>query len=87
MLERICGDDPKARDAIDNAVKEKQGNPTGANQYQSGNIDNIQESTAPTGTSSAAALRRLRKDSPALHADVLAAKVKKTTLESIASFI
>lgn len=38
-------------------------------------LDNIQGTEAPTGTSQAAALRRLRKDAPELHADVLAGRL------------
>ena len=42
----------------------------GTNQHSEG-FDNIQGQAAPTGTSKAQALRRLRKDAPAIHAKVL----------------
>jgi hypothetical protein len=65
-------DDPRALDAIDRAMKRHDGRPT--------TVDNINGSLMPTGTSRDAALRRLRKDRPDLHAMVLAvdAGLKKT---------
>lgn len=38
-------------------------------------VDNINEVERPTGTSQAAALRRLRKDKPKLHAKVIAGEL------------
>lgn len=57
------GDDPEAVDLLDRALQ----NPPSAHIA----FDNVQ-GTAPTGTSADAALRRLRKDRPDLHARVLA---------------
>lgn len=65
LLRRIVGDDPEAVDLLDQALQQ----PVGANQHTAG-LDNIQ-AHAPTGTSESAALRRLRKDRPDLHAQVL----------------
>lgn len=63
QLKRLVGDEPGLRDLIDRAVQ----NPVGSNVP----LYNIQ-GRAPTGTSKDAALRRLRKDAPELHAQVLA---------------
>lgn len=65
LLKRICQDDKTALDLLDKALKGRQGERTDL-------LDNIQEVAAPTGTSERAALRRLRKDRPDLHAAVLA---------------
>lgn len=65
----------QALDALDRVTQHPAGNSTGRNQHSTGTFDNIQSSSpveAPTGTSSAAALRRLRKERPDLHARVLA---------------
>ena len=60
----------------DRISKRSRGNPTGANQYKNGNLYNIQNSTsAPSGTSQAAALRRLREHRPDLHSKVLKGKL------------
>lgn len=67
-LGEIAGNDTSLRDAIDQATKREGGRPTET-------FDNIQgSSSAPTGTAKDAALRRLRKDRPDLHAEVLAGK-------------
>lgn len=75
-LERICADDAEAKTLLDSVVQKGPGNPTGANQHtnESGTVDNINDSKTerPNGTSSAAALRRLRKDRPDLHEQVIA---------------
>jgi hypothetical protein len=76
MLQRICAEDQIALNAIDGAVLAKDGNPTGANQYLSGTVDNVHSSThRPSGNDRQRALRKLRKDSPTLHAEVLAGKL------------
>ena len=68
-LKRLCSDDPEAPDAIDRAMQGRQGERTDL-------LDNIQEvAPAPTGTSRQAAIRRLRKDRPDLHAKVLKGEV------------
>lgn len=69
-LRNICRDNIEACNAIDEACTRT---PGGKNQHTAHSIlDNIQEAKAPTGTSRDAALRRLRKDRPDLHAKVLA---------------
>lgn len=66
QLRGVCRDDPEALNAIDKAIGSQQGKRTDL-------FDNVQEVTeAPTGNASATALRRLRKDRPDLHAEVLA---------------
>lgn len=78
-LRRLCADDPEAAALLEGALTQKQGNPTGNNQFteDAGNFDNIQvSSSAPTGTSRAAGLRRLRKDRPDLHERVAAGEMK-----------
>lgn len=69
-LKNLCRDDPKALDAIDRVTQRPDG---GANNITVDNIhgEHVLE-TRPDGTSKAAALRRLRKDRPDLHAEVLA---------------
>ncbi len=77
MLKRMCGDNPAALSKLDEAVTGKPGNPTGANQYR-GIVDNVHNSTdreSPTGNTVDAAIRRLRKDAPALHSRVLAGEL------------
>ena len=59
LVRRIIATDNEALDLLDQALQ----NPTG--------LHNIQAS-APTGTSQNAALRRLRKNAPELHSEVLA---------------
>lgn len=66
IIRKLIRDDPEALSLFDQAVQGKPGNPSGANQYQSGTVDNIHDSTRPTGTSAQAALRRLRKNRPDL---------------------
>lgn len=78
-LRRLCADDPEALDELEQAVQGKQGDHQG-NQYSNlGNFDIIQDSniktSAPTGTSQAAALRRLRKSAPKLHEKVIAGEM------------
>lgn len=79
-LEAICrhGGDQEAVDALAQVMAGKRGNPTGTNQYTVGNVNNIHNSTereSPTGTSAAAAMRRLAAQAPALHAQVLAGEL------------
>lgn len=62
QLRRLVGDDPELRDLIDRAVQRKQG-------QIHNNVKNLSQ---PEGNSIDAALRRLRKDAPELHAKVLA---------------
>ena len=72
----------QATDAADVASDRPAGgnnNPTGRNQYSTeeaeDNVDNIHVDQRPSGTSESAALRRLRKDRPDLHAQVLSGEV------------
>jgi len=66
-LKNICRDNPEALDAIDRACTGHQGS-------RNDILYNIQE-VAPTGTSRDAALRRLRKDRPDLHQQVIASQL------------
>lgn len=76
-LKRMCADNPRVLDALDQVSVAGPGNVTGNNQYtveQSGidnNIHNSKDRESPTGTSREAALRKLRKDRPDLHQRVL----------------
>lgn len=65
LVKRVVADDAVALDLLDQALQNQAGNP--------GNVDNIND--RPTGTSREQALRRLRKDAPELHADVLAGRL------------
>jgi hypothetical protein len=74
MLKRICADETEVLDLIDRVVQGKHAG-NGSNQYASANVDNVHISTRPTGNDRQRALRKLRKDSPTLHAEVLAGKL------------
>jgi hypothetical protein len=65
-LKRLCGGEPAAIDALDRVTQR-----TSADNQP---IDNIQE-LAPTGTSAARALRKLRADAPELHQRVIAGEL------------
>ncbi len=80
LVRRVVADDVDARDALDAALQ----NPVGEYVGDLGDVDNINDSkvTRPSGTSEAAALRRLRKEADAgnseafdLRADVLAGRL------------
>src|SRR5262249_33543984 len=73
LVRRRAAGDMEALDVLDQALQEggRQGERTDL-------LDNAQEVVqppAPTGTSRDRALRRLRKDAPELHADVLAGRL------------
>lgn len=70
LLQDLCQSNNTARSFITQAVKGKQGARTDL-------LDNIKKVNppAPTGTSRDAALRRLRKDRPDLHEQVLADEI------------
>lgn len=70
QLKALCKDDKAALTWIDSVTGSHQGHRSDLNLF-----DNIQEVKAPTGTSESAALRRLRKSAPELHADVLAGRL------------
>jgi hypothetical protein len=79
MIQNICRDSPAALDAIDRATANPVGRPE--------TLDNIQDlRPAPTGTSKDAALRRLRKDRPDLHAKVLAEELSANAAMVAAGF-
>ena len=63
-IKRLCGDDPEAIDLIDQATQKHGGRP------ETGNI--VTSIDRPEGNTSQKAVRRLRKDRPDLHAQVLA---------------
>jgi len=64
MVKRICSDDPEVIDLIDQATQKHDGRPV--------TVDIINGYDRPTGTNAQQAIRRLRKDRPDLHAQVLA---------------
>ncbi len=72
--QHIAADDTEVLDLIDRVVQGKHAG-NGSNQYASANVDNVHISTRPTGNDRQRALRKLRKDSPTLHAEVLAGKL------------
>lgn len=67
LIQRLVADDKEALDLLDQALQ----NPHGGDHSKNDNITLAQ----PNGTSEAAALRRLRKDAPELHAEVLAGRL------------
>ena len=71
QLRGLCEDDIEARDALDKATQKQHG---GDRHSPAFNVDNIHVER-PTGTSQSAALRRLRKNRPDLHAEVLAERL------------
>ncbi|MFE9736162.1 hypothetical protein ACFYO9_37550 [Streptomyces sp. NPDC005863] len=69
LLKRLVAPDAEAADLLDRALQNREGSPgTNNNVISSGE-------TNPQGNSRARALRRLRKDEPELHADVLAGRL------------
>lgn len=91
VLESICrhSGDNEALDLLVSIDAGKKGNLSGNNQYTSGNVDNVNISTdrqSPTGNSAAAALRRLAKDSPELHAQVIAGELSPNAAAIEAGF-
>jgi len=70
QLRGVCRSDPEALDAIDRATEGRQGERTDLG-------NNVPEvgAEAPTGNTSARALRRLRKDRPDIHRRVLAGEL------------
>lgn len=67
LMKRLVASDPEATDLLDQALQNTTGRPVES-------VDVINTSR-PTGTSRSAALRRLRKDKPELHADVVAGRL------------
>lgn len=66
LVRRLVAKDTTALDLLDQAMQNPVGHPP---------ISNIITDRAPAGTSTAKALRRLRKDRPDLHAKVLASEL------------
>jgi hypothetical protein len=73
-LKNLCRDHPKAIDAIDRACKREPGGDQRSEQAKAIIVDNINIESRPDGTSREAGLRRLRKDRPDLHEQVLEGK-------------
>ncbi|MEU1418361.1 hypothetical protein [Kitasatospora sp. NPDC005751] len=67
LVRRVVDDDPVALDLLDQALQVQHGG-----DRSKVDIINLAQ---PDGTSRAAALRRLRKDTPELHAEVLAGRL------------
>lgn len=65
LVRTLVRSDPVALDLFDSATRGQQGRRTDL-------VDNMHEVERPSGTSREAGLRRLRKDRPDLHAEVLA---------------
>lgn len=65
LVRTLVREDPIALNLFDQATQRGPGRPQET-------LDNIQGNAAPSGTSREAGLRRLRKDRPDLHAEVLA---------------
>lgn len=78
FLERAISRDQEALSALDNELQQLPGRPEKT-------VDNI-HSFRPSGTSSTAALRRLRKDEPELHAEVLAGRISAHGAMVLAGF-
>lgn len=76
LIKRIMADDAEAKDLLDRARQNPVGNPTFSQPDRIAIPYNIRNSNeAPAGTSSDYALRRLRKDRPDLHAQVIAGEM------------
>ena len=74
-IKNICRDDAEALDAIDRVMMREAGD--GKNQHTKCLDNNVNEAkeSRPTGNTRSAALRRLRKDRPDLHAKVIAGEL------------
>lgn len=70
-LERLCSDNNAALDAIGRALEGEAIGDKGGRPSSEKTLYNIQGYSAPTGTTSTAAIRRLRKDRPDLLDSVL----------------
>lgn len=64
LIRRIVAADTEAADLLDRALQVQPCRPK--------TFDNVQGSEAPSGNAKGAPLRRLRKDAPELHAEVVA---------------
>ncbi|MDX3550096.1 hypothetical protein PV724_47425 [Streptomyces europaeiscabiei] len=82
LMRKIVADDPVASDLLDQALQ----NPNGGDRRSADfSLDNIQ-TEPPSGTSREAGLRRLRKDRPDLHAEVLAGALSTHAAMVLAGF-
>jgi hypothetical protein len=72
LLKRICADDKEVLDLIDQAEQGKHG---GDHTSAESKFDNVNVALRPTGNARQHALRKLRKDRPDIHAQVLAEKL------------
>lgn len=68
LVKRIAATDAEAADLVDAALAGRQGRRTDLG-------NNVPEVGRPEGNSQAKALRRLRKDAPELHAEVVAGRI------------
>lgn len=85
LVRRIVADDVELLDLLDRALQ----NPVGGSRKIELNDDNVNvefDLERPSGNSESAALRRLRKDRPDLHADVLAERLSAHAAMVIAGF-
>ncbi|GAA1065272.1 hypothetical protein [Streptomyces asiaticus] len=67
LIKRLVEPDPEATDLLDQALQQATGRPEES-------VSN-RNTSRPVGTTKTAALRRLRKDKPELHAEVLAGRL------------
>lgn len=72
LLTRLVASDPETADLLDQALQGKHGGDRTSECTSNVDVINV---ARPTGTSKSAALRRLRKDKPDLHAEVLAGRL------------
>lgn len=72
VLKRLCRDNPAAMDAIDRATARANG---GDRRSEGFSHNNVMTENATQGNSPEYALRKLRKDAPELHQDVIEGKI------------
>ena len=74
LLKRICADDPEALDLIDQAMQQEHGGDRRSGGFKRDNVT-LETPRRQAGNSKDYALRKLRKDAPELHAEVLARRL------------
>jgi hypothetical protein len=72
LVRRVVGDDPEAVDLLDRALQQRHGGPRSKTDIIS---LATRDRAGGSGTSREYALRRLRKDAPDLHAEVISGKL------------
>ena len=72
LLKRLVAQDAETADLLDQALQGKHGGDRISECASNVDVINV---ARPTGTAKAAALRRLRKDKPELHAEVIAGRL------------